>query len=178
MVKQNIREIGDSFFSKHLEEFVDKSPYLAFVVLSAILEYMGHCLLKNEGPSMNTKEIFYDLINNVKALKKYRELNFKETNKKGNEINNNYLYKYLRCGMIHTILPNEDIVLSPDKNELSKRIVGAKELYEDIKKAWEELKSLPEVSKNMEAVDALKVVDELSGSTISVNVKEQRTTQD
>ena len=175
--RQNLLKVGNSLFNKDFEDFITKQPYMAFVVLSAILDFIGHCFQMDQSSSIDTVKIFYDVINNINALSNYRDLNYNYTNKKDNEINSNYLYKYLRCGMVHELLPKGDIVLSPDRNDLSKRIVGAKELYEDMKKAWEELKSLPDVSSYMEATDALKVVDVLSGSTISASSMDQSTTQ-
>ena len=168
----NLKEIGDSFFCDKLKEFVDKSPYLSFVLLSAILEFIGTCYRKGKGSKDNTRTIFYDLINNVVAFEDYKQLNYQtkiEDKKSGTEIviDNNYLYKYLRCGMLHEVIPKEDIVLCPDRNDLTKRIIGAKNLYEDIEKAWHELKSSPEVSKYIENTDALTVFDEFSGSTAS-----------
>ena len=156
----NLKEIGDSFFCDKLKEFVDKSPYLSFVLLSAIFEFMGNCNRKGQGSKDNSKDIFNDLINNVDALKEYRV--FKDNNK-----DYNYLYKYLRCGMLHEMIPKKEIVLCPDRNNLSQNIIGAKNLYEDMEKAWDELKSSPEVSKYIENTDALTVFDEFSGSTAS-----------
>lgn len=161
----NLKELGDSLFCEQLNDIVDKSPYLSFIILSAILEFMGNCYLRGQGPKDSTRKIFFNLINNTEALKAYKVLNFK--NDKNED--NNYLYKYLRCGMLHEVLPKEDIVLCPDRNDLSNsgKTVGAKNLYEDMKKAWEELKLLPDVSSYIESTEALKVIGELSGSTHS-----------
>lgn len=156
----NLKEIGDSFFCDQLKEFVDKSPYMSFVLLSAILEFMGTCYRKGKGSKEDTKDIFSDLINNVGALKEYRA--FKDNNK-----DYNYLYKYLRCGMLHEMIPKKEIELCSNRNNLSKHIIGAKELYEDMQKAWNELKFSPDVSKYIESTDALTVFDEYSGSTTS-----------
>ena len=166
----NLKDVGDSFFCDQLENFVSESPYLAFVLLSAILEFMGSCYLSGQGPKDSTREIFFNLINKSEALKAYRELNFKN----GQNEDNNYLYKYLRCGMLHEVLPKDDIVLCPDRNELSnsKKVVGAKNLYEDMKMAWKELKLLPDVSSYMESTDVLTIFDAYSGSTTSSIVVE------
>ena len=164
----NYKELGDSFFCGQLEELVDNSPYLSFVLLSSILEFMGHCYRSGQGSKNNTRGIFLNLINNVKALEEYKKLNFPAYDpRSGKDIDNNYLYKYLRCGMLHEMIPKKDIVLSPDKNDMSQKTVGARNLYEDMKKAWDELKSSPNILSYMEKTDALNVDDELSGSTIS-----------
>ena len=159
----NLKEVGDSLFCDQLKGIVDQSPYLAFILLSAILEFMGNCNKRGRGSKYSTKEIFFDLINNSEALKDYKKLNFRNDK---NE-NNNYLYKYLRCGILHEVLPKGDIVLCPDRNDLSgtKKTIGAKNLYEDMKKAWEELKSSSEISSYLEETDAVCVIDEFSGST-------------
>lgn len=156
----NLKEIGDSFFCNQLKELVDKNPYFAFVLLSAILEFLGNCNRKGKGSKDDTKDIFNDLINNVDAFKEYRK--FKDDTK-----DYNYLYKYLRCGMLHEMIPKNEIVLCPDRNNLSQNVIGAKNLYEDMEKAWDELKSSPEVSKYMESTDALTVFDVFSGTTAS-----------
>jgi hypothetical protein len=168
----NLKEIGDSFFCYQLKEFVESNPYLAFVLLSAILEYMGNCNRMGQGSKDETRTIFYDLINNVEAFRDYRQLNYQINivdKKNGTQkiIDNNYLYKYLRCGMLHEMIPKKEIVLCPDRNNLSQKVIGAKNLYEDMEKAWDELKSSSEVSKYMESTDALTVFDEISGSTAS-----------
>lgn len=168
----NLKEIGDSFFCNHLEEIVDRSPYLSFVLLSAILEFLGTCNRIGKGSKDDTRTIFYDLINNIVAFEDYKQLNYQvklEDKKSGTEkvIDNNYLYKYLRCGMLHEMIPQKEIVLCPDRNNLSQKVIGAKNLFEDMQKAWVELKSLPEVSKYIESTDALTVFDEFSGSTTS-----------
>jgi len=161
----NLREVGDSLFCYQLKEIVDKCPYFSFVTLSALLEFMGNCYRKGQGSKDCTREVFFNLINKIDALKAYRLLNFK--NDKNED--NNYLYKYLRCGMLHEVLPKEDVVLCPDRNDLSdeKKIIGAKNLYEDMKRAWSELKSSPEISSYMERTEVLRGVDDYSGSTTS-----------
>ena len=47
---------------------------------------------------------------------------------------------------------------------MSQKVVGAKELCEDMNKAWDELKSSPDVSSYMESTDALTVFGVFSGS--------------
>lgn len=164
----NLKDIGNSFFCDQLEKFVSESPYLAFVLLSSLLEFMGNCYQKSQGSKNTTREIFFNLINNNEALKEYRRFNYKvKDQKSGIDIDNNYLYKYLRCGMLHELLPKEDIVLCPDRNDLSQKVIGAKNLYEDMKRAWDELKSLSDVSSYMESTDVLIVFDAFSGSTTS-----------
>ena len=76
--KLNLKKVGDSFFNQQLVSLVENNPYLAFVLLSAILEFMGHCYRKGQKTNDDTvRAVFFDLINNVEALKDYRQLNFK-----------------------------------------------------------------------------------------------------
>ena len=164
----NYKELGDSFFCDQLENLVDDSPYLAFVLLSGILEFMGNCYRAGQGSKNDTRKIFYDLINNVNALADYRMLNYQSQDpSSGKDLDNNGLYKYLRCGMLHELIPKNEIVLCPDINDISQRMIGAKNLYEDMKRAWDELKSIPYVLSYMEKTDALNVVDGFSGFTAS-----------
>ena len=167
-----IQEVGDSFFCKELEQLVDKKPYMAFVIMSSILEFKGKCYHKRRDfqETGTSKNDYYDAINKLDSLKEYRILN-NSSNNNGQDTNNNYLYTSLRCGMVHAFLPKVDIILAPSENDLSKKIVGAQELYTDLQKAWEEIKQIADIASYINENLALNVAGELSGST-STNVLE------
>ena len=141
--KVNIRKLGDSLFSTELEELVNNQPYMAFVNLSAILEFIARCKYYKLFDEVSGKigDMCYDAINNIKALEKYKELNYPNGEKK----EANHLYKSIRCGMLHSLLPKKEIKLNDDNNDLNNMVVGAKELYHDLKEAWEEVKKESEL---------------------------------
>lgn len=122
-----LEEFGDKFI-KDLEPMVSSNPYIAFLVLSTTLEFIARCknMESNFQDDKKTKEKFIKAINSIKAFTPYRNLSDK-------------LYK-LRCGMVHTTMPSEDIILSSDENDLEKNVIGCKSLYNDIKEAWQEIK--------------------------------------
>ena len=167
-----IQEVGNSFFCNELGQLVDKKPYMAFVIMSSILEFIGKCYSKRPDFQQTgySKNDYYDAINKLDSLEKYRVFNYPPDNN-GQAPNNNYLYTHLRCGMLHAFLPDGDIILAPSENDLSKKIVGARELYTDLQKAWEEIKQNAKIASSINGNLALNVAGELSGST-STNVVE------
>ena len=39
----SLKELGDSFFCDDMNDFVKKQPYMSFVIMSAMLEFLGKC---------------------------------------------------------------------------------------------------------------------------------------
>ncbi len=143
MITKTIEEVGDSLFCNELEDLVKKNPFMAFVIMSAILEFIAKC---NKKPvdffsSGHSQIDCYEAINNINALNKYSIFNKTTKDSKGKDKNNNDLYEKLRCGMLHSFFPKGGIILSSSTNDLSKKIVGAHEFYCDLQKAWNEIKN-------------------------------------
>lgn len=132
----NLKQLGDSFFNIDFERFIDSQPYMSFVVMAGIIEFMGKCIQKRSDflESGHSEGDYYYVINNVTALSKYDKFNYNYKNKSGKGMDSNYLYKVVRCGMVHAFIPKETIYLSDKDNDLSNKIVSAKELYSDLKK--------------------------------------------
>lgn len=132
---------------RNLESIVPSQPFLAFPLLSIIIELLGKCLSSSSWDKRDESEKdFCNAINTLNGLKQYRKLNTKKINKKGKvvvkhkqEVYTNLLYTYLRCNMVHAFLPSPNIRLTSDNNDLDNKIIGCQELYNDIKSAWEEL---------------------------------------
>lgn len=172
--KKNLVQVGDSFFKDAaIKELIEKNPYVSFIVLSALLEFLGKCnkLPRDFVTENESSRDCYDVINNLEALKEYRVLNYKVTHKKGKEIDKNYLYSGLRCGMLHAMLPAEDIILTPEENDTQNKKIGAKILYEDFCKAWSELKEKEDILQEMEKTTVLKIVESSTGSTVNERVE-------
>lgn len=97
--------------------------------------------------------MFVFAIDNINALSSYRIFNY---NTGGNR-HSNKLYKALRCGLLHAAMPDVDIVLSSNTNELGRNTVGCKSLYDDIKNAWEEIKGIADVEEYLNKTKAIVI---------------------
>lgn len=164
ITKMSLKEVGDSFFNEHVEKFIIEQPFLSFVILSSMIEFMGKCYKcrKDFHESGHSKEDYYDAINNLQFLQKYIVFNYGDTKDKCN-----HMYKWLRCGMLHAFLPKEGIKLASGNNDLNNKIVGAKELYTDIKNAWDEIKKDSDILNYINNTTAIIVYDNTSGQTAS-----------
>ena len=166
--KMDVRELGDSLFSKELENFVKCQPYMAFVNLSALLEFIARCKYQKRDNDYKTGDLCANAINSIKALEKYKTMNYETEEKKMS----NYLYKSIRCGMLHSILPKKEVILNAGANDLDNKVVGALELYGDIQKAWDELKKTIELQEYLET-DVLNISGTFSGSTQTSIVQDE-----
>ena len=159
----SLKDVGDSFFCANddLERLVQNQPYMSFVIMSSLIEFIGKCYKRRLDfqTQYKSKEDYFDVINNLESLKKYREFN------KEGQVNE--LYTLLRCGMLHALLPKEDMHLAPGSNDFNKKIIGASELYSDIKNAWVEVKTIPEILQYVRETSAIEVYDLTSDGTAS-----------
>lgn len=155
-----IKELGDSFFDEKMEKVIDDFPYMSFVILSVILEFIAKCRLSDFDADTRgkTKNYFTDAINDIEALRKYRSLSDCNCD----------LYTSLRCPMVHSCTPKDDIILSPDKNDLENKTIGAKELYGDLRLAWKEVLDDKKDGLNKEIIIVTGV---LSGSTTNTSMR-------
>ena len=128
-----LEEYGNKLINEDLEQLVESNPYLAFIVLLAVIEFIARCRkkLKNFHNSKDTKKRYVEAINNINAFKAYKQLNYQDSNK---------LYTLLRCGLLHSTIPDNGITLSSEENDLPNNIVGCISLYNDVKQAWTEIK--------------------------------------
>ena len=156
----NLRELGDSFFCDNMKKFVSDEPYMSFVIMSAIVEFIGKCMKCREDFSMKgcSKQDFCHAINNLEELSKYKVFNTE---------NSNHLYDHLRCGMVHSMIPQSDVVLSDSSNNLKEKIVGAKDFYSDLQRAWEEIQQNNSIGAYLSKKKAVDINNNLTGSTLS-----------
>ena len=136
----SIEQYGNKLINEDLAPLVDSNSYLAFFVLSAAIEFITRCRLRNLHYEKNTAVKYVSTIDCVEAFRPYSKFKYKK-----GQYYTNYLYTAMRCGLLHTGLPNKGIILSSNYNELDKNVIGCRSLYEDIKKAWEEIKKDPQV---------------------------------
>ena len=157
-VAMSLKDFGDKLIYEYIESLVETNPYLSFMVLSASIEFIGKCRKKKKNPHANKTgdNMFVYAIDSINALSSYRIFNYST----GGNKHSNKMYKALRCGLLHAAMPDVDIVLSSDINELGRNTVGCKSLYSDIKKAWEEIKEMQEVKDYLDNTKAIVISQE------------------
>ncbi|MCC6413616.1 MAG: hypothetical protein IT270_18310 [Saprospiraceae bacterium] len=84
------------------------SPYLAFIVMAAGIEFLGRCISQkiSWGKTGVSGEMFKIALENLESFKQYKDINKKIS-----------LYNAFRCGLLHTSKTNANISLS-SKNEM------------------------------------------------------------
>ena len=152
-MKKNIRQVGDSIFDKRISQLAKRYPYQSFVVMSAALEFLGKCYARNPNfqESGHSRTACENVINALPSLQEYR--------------NYSDLYHTLRCGMLHAFTPDGIVLTRGDRNDATKNVIGAKKICEDLRKAWEELKRIPDCKKYLLETEILEVNGTASGST-------------
>lgn len=150
----SLKEFGDKLINEYIEPLVISNPYLAFMVLSASVEFIGKCRhrLKNPHNNGTKKNMFVDAIDNINALSPYRVFNYKTSIGHSNK-----LYTALRCGLLHAAMPNVGIILSSEENEIERNVVGCKSLYSDIKSAWIEINKDAQIVRYLKETKAMVI---------------------
>lgn len=145
-----------------IEKIIGEQPYPAFLLMSALVEFMGKCKAKRADfdESGHSKEDFTSIIK-LNAFNDYKILGEKYTDD---------LYSVLRCGLIHSMAPKEGIKLTKNKNDLSKKIIGAVDFFNSIKKGWEELMEEKDFKNYVNGSHVLLVSDE-DGQSVSGHTK-------
>jgi len=153
-MKKSIRQVGDSIFDKRMSQLAKRYPYQSFVVMSAALEFLGKVYSKRKDfqESGHSKDDCNTVIENLSALNKYSKYND--------------LYHNLRCSMLHAFSP-DGIILTRCLNDIGSNKIGARQLCSDLRKAWEELKKLPDYQKHIMETYILDINGTMSGSTLS-----------
>ncbi len=159
----SLLEFGDNLFCDDLRNIVHNHPYLSFVLLSATLEYIGKCLSSDKDifKQGQSEKNCYNAINSILALSKYKKFNRCKANGKKNT---NLLYTELRCGMVHSLVPKTGVILSDNKNELEKNVVGCKDLYEDLCNAWKEIKGNEAICSFLTGTKCLRISETIENT--------------
>ena len=143
--KISLQDFIDKFIIVGIKPVVDNQPYLAFILLSSAIEFLGKCINNTDDwhKRGNSKYNFCYVIGKLDSLDKYKVAfgTDKNVNDQCN-IKENRLYDELRCAMVHAIQPSQGIVLRDKNNDLANNTIGCKDLYEDVVKACEEVKAM------------------------------------
>lgn len=141
---KSLQDFIDEFIVEGIKPIVDKKPYLAFILLSSAIEFLGKCLNKTNDWQQNGKsrEDFCNAIKTFSSLQKYDVAFANENERNQCDLKERCLYRVLRCAMVHALQPRPEIILEADRNNLAKNTIGCKELYEDVVKACEDVKNM------------------------------------
>ena len=130
------------------KQILQAHPYHAVAIITVGIEIIGKCFCKgdynNSGPS---EDCFYTAIQRCTELVKYKQFNTKKIIKRRWWIfsrkkvkQTNELYAGLRCALLHSFIP-DGFKLVQDKHNFTNREIGCLELYDDVDRAWQAIKS-------------------------------------
>lgn len=153
-----LEQYGDKLIIEDLSKLVNDNPYFAFIVMSSAIEFIARCRSKLQDfhDKSNPGKRYVDTINSLNAFANYRVFNVRQG--KGHT---NKLYTTIRCGLLHSAMPNRGIILSSEHNNLAKNIVGCLSLYEDVKAAWEEIKTDKQILSYLQSNKGIVVSENL-----------------
>lgn len=156
-----LREFIDNLL-EDTKSVVDSKPYLAFMILSVVIEQLGLC--KNGLTLVNgTHADTYNMaLKSSASLEKYM-----------NALPN--MYKELRCGMLHVGMPQEGLKLCRNQNDLDNNVIGCHDLYDDVQSAWEDIKKqhIGDIDKEVLLVKD-SGGDSVTGATCTINTSSSR----
>ena len=117
-----VREFIKEYLIDQIGEIKEKYPYLAFLLMSVGIEFLGKCQSSDDwnANKSNSKQDFGKGLN-IKPLDVYKNLD---------------LYKNLRCGLAHSLLTKGQLALS---NKGEKSAINCDEFYEKFKEACEQV---------------------------------------
>lgn len=167
-MKENINLHGfiDKFIVNGIKPIVDEQPYLAFILLSSTIEFLGKCLSKTTDwqKSGESERDFSNAIRTFASLKKYHKAYDSHNGEQRSR-----LYTELRCAMVHALQPRPGIILGKDRNDLANKTIGCRELFEDVVAACEEVKTM-NVDKNI----PMYIEDDMTGVTSTIATQIQK----
>lgn len=144
-----------------INDVKQEKPYLAFLLIAAGIEFLGKCLSKSKDWHSNgtSQKDFETAICKLKAFQKYRKYTrgLKRKNAKNHKMHlinpPISLYKSLRCGLLHAMLPGENIHLSNGQgvhNEIDGHLtLYLDTFYDDFSAACNELLEKNKIGKNL-----------------------------
>ena len=151
MEKYSLKDFIEKILIEGVEKEVETNPYVAFFVLCALIEVLGKTIDPSPNIHDHNNNYFKKAMENISALSKYKGLK-------------NELYKQLRCGLLHAGIPGVGLKLMPIRGDLSKKEIGCRELYEDIKLAWKEILDNQLAQKNL-SMPMFEINNTTSGMT-------------
>lgn len=156
-----LREFIDNLL-EDTKSVVDSKPYLAFMILSVVIEQLGLC--KNGLKLVNGThaDTFNMVLESFESLAKYKDSLLD-------------MYHDLRCGMLHVGMPQEGLKLCRNQNDLDNKVIGCHDLYDDVQSAWEDIKEqhIGDIDKEVLLVKD-SGGDSATGSTYTINTRPSR----
>lgn len=183
--KVTVEEYIQNTLMKEIKEIGDSYPYLGFFLIASGIEFLGKCL----NPSSDWQESGKSLVDFEEAIMKFKSLNkYKRYTKKGdNGITSAIsLYSSLRCGLVHAMLPKDNLQLHKGNNESTSKINGVEKdgklhlyfdnFFDDFSNACKELLSMSSWSSGKQKDDTFFIVsfDDLgnpSSGTTSMDIE-------
>lgn len=174
MTEYTLEDFMDKVVLSETRQILQTHPYHAVAIITVGIEIIGKCFCKgnysNSGPS---EDCFYAAIQKCSELAKYQYFNITKTIKKRRclfawkqQKKTNELYAGLRCGMLHSLMPN-GFKLVPDKHDFANREIGCIELYNDVAGAWQSIKMKQTTVKKDLTEKVYKVEGVASGATFN-----------
>lgn len=180
MAKYTLEQFMDQIVLSETLKIMQTHPYHAMAIIAVGIEIIGKCFSKGTfDKSGSSEDCFCVAINKCPELAKYKYFNTTKKTKKrcciftrNKTKNTNELYSGLRCAMLHSLIPDQ-IFFVHDNNDFGKRVIGCKELYNDVFAAWQSVKSKnTKVKKDLSEV-VFEVIGPYSGGTSSNIFKSQ-----
>lgn len=158
----NVSDFIEKYFIEEIGSLVEDHPFVAFTLMSIGVEFLGKCLNPNpwNDPNERSSRTFSNAINSFISLNKYSVVTD--------------LYHNLRCGLAHRFMVQGQIILAPDKNDLTGTTItiGCKDFYADFKQACIDaiINKNGMIKKNL--ADEYDIeVDGVTGSTQTANTQ-------
>ena len=121
-----VKQFIEDYLIRDIGDIKEKYPYFDFLLMSVGFEFLGKCLVERDWHVDNySKEDFCKGFETTGTEDKYNSLN---------------LYRNLRCGLVHSLLIKDGILLSDKGNDhLLDSTISCGEFYELFKKACEKV---------------------------------------
>lgn len=163
VIKKSGKEFIREYLIDKIEKLKDSDPYIAFLMMSIGIEFLGKCLNKKKkwDTEDRSKKDFNLAISSLNSLNKYQGWD---------------LYHKLRCGLAHTMMVKSGLEIK-DKGTSTSTCVSCEGFYNDFKAACEEVMNMSLPVKNLDA-DYLVIKEEggasATGSTAATySIKKQ-----
>ena len=177
MKQYSVEQFIDQFVFSDTKDIMQNNPYQAFALISFGIEILGKCFYK--GPwdkHVQSEDCFNRAIKSCQSLGKYSRFDIVVPSKskcflcRKNKTTNE-LYRFLRCGMAHSLKPSGQLTLVPDNNDFDNHVIGCNDLYDDCLIAWRDIKNgKTRIKKNLTEL-IYYVDDAVSGNTPTIVTK-------
>ena len=120
-----VKQFIENYLIRDIGDIKEKYPYFAFLLMSVGFEFLGKCLYDEEWNHQNLSGYFMDGFQLTGLAERYSDLD---------------LYHNLRCGLAHSLLIKDGILLSDKENDhQSDSTISCDEFYEHFKRACEKV---------------------------------------